>query len=155
MKFFLAHADTTDFGADTPDLLDLEQWQAQHTESSQHDGLMLDNVVDVAVLGRRLNGLQLIVLQFPKWTDGRAYTQAAMLRRRVGFRGEIRAVGEVLVDMAPLLARNGFDSAVLRADQNPQAAYRALQFFGPTDTPGGYYQGDVFEARPLFARSAA
>ncbi|MDE1980068.1 MAG: DUF934 domain-containing protein [Betaproteobacteria bacterium] len=135
----------------------MEQWQAQDTDSTQQDGLLLDNTVDVGGLGRQLAGLRLIVLQFPKWTDGRAYTQAAMLRRRVGFRGEIRAVGEVLVDMAPLLARNGFDTAVLRADQDPQAAYRALQFFDLADTPGAYsyYQGDVFEARPLFARTAA
>ena len=87
-----------------------------------------------------------IALQFPKWTDGRAYSQARLLRRRWRFAGEIRATGEVLVDMLPLLERTGFDAALLRGDQSIEAAERALRFFP------GHYQGDTKEPRPLFAR---
>lgn len=116
------------------------------------DGLMLDNAADVLALGGQLRGASLILLQFPKWTDGRAYTQAMLLRRRLRFRGEIRAVGDVRVDMVPLLARTGFDSAVLSEGQDPQVAANALRFFGAADT---YYQGDAVKMYPLFARSAA
>jgi hypothetical protein len=58
-----------------------------------------------------------VVLHFPKWTDGRAYSQAVLLRARLRFAGEIRATGEVLADMLPLLRRCGFDAVQLRADQ--------------------------------------
>jgi uncharacterized protein (DUF934 family) len=54
----------------------------------------------------------LVVLDFPKWVDGRAYSQAHILRNRYRFKGEIRATGEVLVDMMQLLKRTGFDEAV-------------------------------------------
>jgi len=89
--------------------------------------------------------IALVALHFPKWTDGRAYSQARLLRSRYRYVGEVRATGEVLVDMLPLLARTGFDAALLRADQSIDAAERALGFFP------GHYQADVLEHRPLFA----
>jgi uncharacterized protein (DUF934 family) len=92
---------------------------------------------------------RLIALQFPQWTDGRAYSQARLLRARLRFAGELRAVGEVLVDMLPLLQRSGFDAAQLRADQSPASARQALHFFD------AHYQGDVHDSRPVFARRAA
>ena len=81
----------------------------------------------------------LVALHFPKWVDGRAYSQAHLLRARYRFAGEIRATGDVLVDMLPLLQRTGFDAVQLRADQSAEAARRALAFFP------GHYQGDVAE----------
>ncbi len=69
-----------------------------------------------------------LALQFPKWTDGRAYSQAVLLRRRLGHVGRLVAVGDVVVDMLPLLARCGFDAARLRAGQNAQHARRAFDF---------------------------
>ena len=54
--------------------------------------------------------LKLIVLHFPKFTDGRAYSQARTLRGRLGYRGELRATGQVLRDQLPFLLRCGFDS---------------------------------------------
>jgi uncharacterized protein (DUF934 family) len=89
-------------------------------------------------------------LNFPKWTDGRAYTQAHILRKRFRFGGEIRATGDVLVDMMPLMARTGFDAVVLRGDQDRVAAERALGFFAAR----GHYQGDVQVTKPVFARTA-
>jgi uncharacterized protein (DUF934 family) len=88
-----------------------------------------------------------VALSFPKWVDGRAYSQARLLRMRYRFPREIRATGEVLVDMLPLLARTGFDAALLRGDQSLVHARRALGFFAE-----GHYQGDVRETRPRFAR---
>jgi uncharacterized protein (DUF934 family) len=84
-------------------------------------------------------------LQFPKWTDGRAYSQAHLLRSRLRFAGDIRATDQVLVDMMLPLKRTGFSSVVLRADQSRESAERALTFFS------GNYQADVLEHRPHFA----
>lgn len=96
-----------------------------------------------------LDGVARIDLHFPAFTDGRAHSQAFLLRRRLGFQGEIRATGDVLVDQLPLLARNGFSEAVLRADQDLAVAQRQLERFK------SYYQGDAVQARPRFVREAA
>ncbi len=92
-----------------------------------------------------LDGVQRIDLHFPSFTDGRAHSQAHLLRRRLGFAGEIRATGDVLVDQIPLLARNGFTHAVLRSDQDPAAAQLELARFAQ------HYQGDAVQRRPRFA----
>jgi uncharacterized protein (DUF934 family) len=72
--------------------------------------LALANTEDVLQLGTRLDGVRLIVLDFPKFTDGRAYSQARLLRERLGYQGELRAVGAVFLDQLPFLLRCGFDS---------------------------------------------
>jgi uncharacterized protein (DUF934 family) len=108
---------------------------------------LIDNTTDVETLS--LAGVKVIALQFPKWVDGRAYSQAVTLRRRLHYRGEIVATGEVLVDMAPLLARTGFSAMQLQAGQNETAARKAVAAF-----ERGHYQGDVHETRPWFARGA-
>jgi uncharacterized protein (DUF934 family) len=110
---------------------------------------VLANDVDVETIAADLHRYANIALVFPQWTDGRAYSQARLLRTRYRFRGEIRATGEVLADMTPLLARCGFDAVQLRADQAQEVAERALGFF-----PYGHYQGDVREALPRFRRGA-
>ena len=132
-------------------LLTLEQWHAVRDTwlAGLPVGVALANDFDVEELVADLPRLALIALQFPKWVDGRAYTQARLLRVRYRFAGEIRAVGDVLVDMLPLLARTGFDAVQLRGDQHRDAAERALTFFP------GHYQGDVSEPRPHFAQVLA
>lgn len=93
-----------------------------------------------------LEGITRVELQFPKFTDGRAYSQAFLLRRRLGFAGEIRATGDVLVDQLQQMQRSGFDSAVLRADQDLAVAQAQLQRYA------GFYQGDAATPQPAFAR---
>jgi len=116
-------------------------------QADGQDGRQLnDEHQDVETLEGDLPRLALVALHFPKWVDGRAYSQAHLLRARYRFEGEIRATGEVLVDMLPLLQRTGFDAVVLRGDQSQDAARRALGFFP------GHYQGDVRDAQPLFAK---
>ena len=61
-----------------------------------------------------LEGVARVQLNFPKFSDGRAFNQAFLLRRRLGFKGEIRATGDVLVDQLAQMKRSGFDVAVLR-----------------------------------------
>jgi uncharacterized protein (DUF934 family) len=99
--------------------------------------------------GVSLDGVTRIDLHFPKFTDGRAYSQAFLLRRRLGFTGEIRATGDVLIDQLVQMERTGFDVAVLRADQNIDFAQR--QF----DRYRGFYQGDAVTVKPVFAREGA
>ena len=72
--------------------------------------LTLANTDDVLALGGKLAGVKLVVLQFPKFTDGRAYSQARLLRERLGYTGELRATGAVFLDQLPFLLRCGFDS---------------------------------------------
>jgi uncharacterized protein (DUF934 family) len=91
--------------------------------------LLLDNTADVLARADEIGAAPAVVLQFPKWTDGRAYSQAVLLRGRLRFAGEVRASGEVLADMLPLLRRCGFDAVQLRADQKLESAQRALGFF--------------------------
>lgn len=67
-----------------------------------------------------------ISVNFPKFTDGRGYSSAVLLRSRLAFRGALRATGEVLVDQVLYLVRVGFDEIALRADQKVADAVRAL-----------------------------
>ena len=76
----------------------------------QSSSVSLANTDDVLALGPDINCFKLIVLHFPKFTDGRAYSQARLLRGRMGYRGELRATGNVLRDQLPFLLRCGFDS---------------------------------------------
>ncbi len=93
----------------------------------------------------KLEGVERIDLYFPKFTDGRAYSQAFLLRRRLGFQGEIRATGDVLIDQLVQMKRSGFDAAVLREDQNLDFAQ--VQF----DRFKTFYQGDAVATKPKFA----
>jgi len=130
-------------------LLTLEQWHAVRDTwpAGLVTGVNLPNTVDVESLAADLPRLALLVLNFPKWTDGRAYSQAHVLRSRLRYAGEVRAAGDVVVDMVPLLARTGFSQAALRHDQRVESAQRTLSQV--TD----HYQGDVSVTRPLFARA--
>ena len=94
-----------------------------------------------------LEGVHRIDLHFPKFTDGRAYSQAFLLRRRLGFQGEIRATGDVLIDQLVSMARTGFDVAVLREDLDASAAQRQFDRFP------AFYQGSAVDPQPLFAKA--
>lgn len=108
--------------------------------------LQLPNDADLQ--GLALGGVTRIDLHFPKFSDGRAFSQAVMLRRRLGFKGELRATGDVLVDQVVQMRRSGFDSAVLRADQDPAVAKRQFKGFQ------AFYQGDLRDRAPHFRRAA-
>ena len=96
-----------------------------------------------------LQGVERVELSFPKFTDGRAFSQAVLLRRRYGFTGDIRATGDVLIDQLVQMARSGFTSAVLAEGLSADAAERQFA------RSSAFYQGDAQEPRPLFARDSA
>jgi len=117
------------------------------TRANSQKVLQLPNDADIADLA--LDGVDCVELHFPKFSDGRAFSQAVLLRRRRRFTGELRATGDVLIDQLLHMQRCGFDSAVLREDQNPAFAQAQLERFA------AFYQGDVRQSAPLFAREAA
>lgn len=126
-----------------------EQWPAKGSEGYKPVGVILPNDSDIEVLEQDLAKLDLVVLQFPKWTDGRAYSQAHVLRARLRYAGEVRATGDVLVDMLPLLQRTGFTAVQLKDGQSETSARRQLEIVT------AHYQGDVVVTRPLFSRVPA
>ena len=95
-----------------------------------------------------LTGVQRIDLNFPKFTDGRAFSQARLLRTRLGFQGELRATGDVLIDQLVQMQRCGFDVAVLREGVDISDAQRQLERFH------GFYQGDAVHPEPHFVKAA-
>lgn len=119
------------------------------TPADDGGALVLANTVDVESVRDAVASAPAVTLDFPKWVDGRAYSQAHVLRARLRYTGEIRATGDVTVDMLPLLVRCGFTAVQLREGLSEESARRALTFF-----PAGHYQGDVLEPRPRFARRA-
>ena len=159
MKFIDRHTDSwlllpdSEIAGPAPHrLLTLAQWEAvrDNWPVDVPVGVLLPNTADVEDIAADLPRIALVALEFPKWVDGRAYSQAHVLRARLRYAGEIRATGEVLVDMMPLLQRCGVDAVVLREGERQASAERALGFF-----PAGHYQGDVLQTNPLFARKAA
>ena len=114
---------------------------------SGHGVLVLAN--DVNALEVNLDGITQVDLQFPAFTDGRAFTQAYLLRRRRGFTGDIRATGDVLIDQLVQMQRTGFSSAVLREGVDQADAQRQFERFG------GFYQADAIHYQPHFAGEKA
>lgn len=73
-------------------------------------GVEYPNTYDAQELAPHIGLLDLVLLDFPAFTDGRAYSQARVIRTDLGFTGELRATGDVLPDQAQFMARVGFDS---------------------------------------------
>ena len=124
---------------DGPVLLTAQRFLADADELLQRDaaiGVIWPNDRKVAELAPWIDRLSLIALVFPKFKDGRAYSQARLLRERYGFRGELRATGDVLRDQFQFLLRAGFDALEVKkpADANAfaQAAARFSVFYQPS-----------------------
>lgn len=114
-------------------VVSLERWQ-RDAEALAATGskvaVRLANTTDVRALPDSLLACPMIELLFPAFADGRAYSQARLLRERLGYHGQIRARGSAVVaDQLQGMARVGIDAFVLREDQNPETAARALHGF--------------------------
>lgn len=92
-------------------------------------GVLVPNTADIEAVHPEIADRPLIALQFPTFTDGRALSQAVVLRKRLGFRGELRALGDVIRDLVFWLGRCGFDSIVPRKDQSLEGCRAALTEF--------------------------
>ncbi|WP_175805430.1 DUF934 domain-containing protein [Burkholderia ambifaria] len=115
---------------------------ADDANASDTTALVISNDEELPPLAARIAQAARIDLHFPSFTDGRAYSQAYLLRKRFGFAGDLRATGDVLIDQLLLMERTGFSSAVLAADADLAAAQRQLDRFP------GFYQRDARTATP-------
>jgi len=104
---------------------------------------------DADALALPLDGVERVDLHFPSFTDGRAFSQAFLLRRRRGYQGDIRATGDVLIDQLVQMQRTGFSSAVLRDGVDPADAQRQFDRFP------AFYQGDAVNPQPHFVNDKA
>ena len=119
-----------------------------HVDDGDPKVLQLGNDADPLAIETCLEDVDRIDLVFPKFTDGRAYSQAFLLRRRLGFKGDIRATGDVLIDQLVQMERTGFSSAVLKEGVDASAAQRQFDRFPR------FYQGDAVQTAPHFADPA-
>lgn len=92
-------------------------------------GVLLLNTEDADELYAEIAGRPLLALEFPKFDDGRALTQARVLRGRLGYRGDLRAVGDILQYLAFVARRCGFNEIQPRTDQDLDGCLSALQDF--------------------------
>jgi len=120
--------------------------QPQRLLAAAPAGVWLSPTDEPAQVVPLFASIELIAVRFPVLGDGRGYSTAALLRNRHGWRGELRAIGDVLRDQLFFMRRVGFDSFVLRADRNIEEAVASLSDF--TDS----YQGSVEPALPAFRR---
>jgi uncharacterized protein (DUF934 family) len=116
-----------------------------HTAPAEGDPTTVALANDADALALPLDGVVRIDLHFPNFTDGRAFSQAYLLRRRRGFAGDIRATGDVLIDQLVQMQRTGFSSAVLKEGVDAADAQRQFERFQ------GFYQADAVQPKPIFS----
>ena len=104
---------------------------------------------EVESLAEDIGQLPIIAVDFPVFTDGRGFSTGRLLRDRYGFKGELRAVGDVFKDTLLYLWRCGFNAFAVRADKNIHEALKGLRDFTE------FYQAAADQPLPLFRRRSA
>jgi uncharacterized protein (DUF934 family) len=120
---FVNVADEDAIPASSAIILPLVRFQAEGAallDDGRSVGVLLQSDQMVEDLAYDLPRLSLVALSFPKYRDGRAYSSARLLRDRYGFDGEIRAVGDVLREVAGHMIRCGFDAFEPADNSTPQ-----------------------------------
>ena len=120
--------------------------QPERLQAARPAGVWLSPTDEPAQAVPLFGSIEVIAVQFPKFGDGRGYSTAALLRSRHDWRGELRAIGDVLRDQLFFMKRVGFDSFALRPDRNIEEALASLSDFSDS------YQGSVEPALPVFRR---
>lgn len=145
----------TDAPAESPLILPLTRWRERQSEAvlqgieASRDGLCLSPDDDPVELQPWLAVLPLIAIDFPSFRDGRGYSQAYLLRTRLDWRGELRAVGDVLRDQLSHMRQCGFDSFAVREDKSVHDALKGLAGMSVQ------YGRSAIEPRPLFRRRSS
>ncbi len=116
---------------------------AEHVCDDVQRVVTLPNDADPFAWREAIRDAQRVELHFPQFTDGRAYSQAWLIRRRLHFAGDLRATGDVLADPLIQMARTGFSSAVLKDGVDMADARRQLERFQ------AFYQGDAISGAPF------
>ena len=121
-------------------IVPLNVWLAQpavFVARNQPVGVWLDSHQDPAAIAGDIDAFAVIAVNFPKFADGRGYSIATLLRTRYGFKGELRAIGDVLRDQLFYMQRVGFNAFVVRPDKDIHDALKAFDDFS------GAYQGSA------------
>jgi len=129
--------------------LELVAAQTERVRASARAGIWLAPTDDPACTVEFFDWIALIGVRFPKFTDGRGLSSAVLLRTRYGWRGELRALDDVLPDQLFALRRVGFDSFALRRDQDAAGALAAFYPFSDS------YQGSADQPLPRYRRTSA
>ncbi|MCP3656479.1 DUF934 domain-containing protein [Herbaspirillum sp.] len=129
-------------------IVPLKVWQAQGDalKSRAEIGVWLASDERPEELKGQLDNFKVVAVDFPKFADGRGYSIAYNLRARLGYTGELRAIGDVLRDQLFYMQRVGFDAFAVRADKNIHDAVKGLTDFSEK------YQTSWDEKNPLFRR---
>ena len=140
----------SDVPAGIPAIVPLALWQSEAgaLRARGDTAVWLKPNDDPDALARDLVALPLIAIDFPKFTDGRGYSIARILREKLGFAGELRAIGDVLRDQLYYLRQCGFDAFAVRADRDLRDALKGLTDFSDN------YQATAAQPAPLFRRRA-
>jgi len=110
-------------------------------------GVVVDGATDPEALAPHLQRLSLIAIELPKFTDGRAYSLARLLRDRYGYTGTLRAVGHVLRDQLFYMWRCGFDEFDLAEGVNVEDAVAAFDDFTITYQPAEDHEQPIWRRR--------
>ena len=110
-------------------------------------GVLWPNSRRVNELAPHLDRLAMVALAFPTFKDGRAYSQARQLREQYGFRGELRATGDILRDQFLFLVRAGFDAFEVKKDADVEAFAEAIKRYSVFYQPTGDGRPAAFRAR--------
>lgn len=124
-------------------IIPLTYWRERRVPAA---GVWLTSEESIEELQADLDRLQMIALDFPKFVDGRSYSNACLLRRH-GYRGELRAIGDVLRDQLYFMQRCGFDSFELRPDRDPEDAIAAFREFSVRYQPAADGAPHLFRYR--------
>jgi uncharacterized protein (DUF934 family) len=143
-------ADDAAVPEDGPVTVSLKRWQAEGEALRSRTapvGVRLKNDETALALAGDAHRLPLIELEFPKFTDGRAFSQARILRDKLGYRGELRAFGNILRDQYFYMTRCGIDAVEL-PDEKPIDGYlAALKEFSAWYQPASDGRTTVLELR--------
>lgn len=143
-------ADDAPLPENRPAIVGLKRWRAERESLAALNrplGLLLepDDPLDDAI--RDLGRFDLIALSFPKFGDGRAFSKARLLRSRLGYKGELRAVGDVFKDQLLFMARCGFDSFDLKDGHDAKDALAAFGEFSVAYQPSAAAAGTALRGR--------
>jgi uncharacterized protein (DUF934 family) len=129
-------------------IVPLTHWLAQRDDLIARGdvAVWLEAGEEPEAIAADLDKLPLVAINFPVFRDGRGYSYARELRKRYGYQGEIRSIGDVLQDQLFYMWRVGFNAYDVRADRDLDEALAGLKVYSVT------YQGDVHTPEPIYRR---
>ncbi|MCZ6889775.1 MAG: DUF934 domain-containing protein [Gammaproteobacteria bacterium] len=129
---------------DGESIVPFDYWRTHGSEAPW--GVWVEGDFEVETLGPAVGDVPLIAVRFAVFSDGRGLSLGSMLRTRYGFTGELRAVGDILPDIASYLARSGFDAIEFKDAASAAVGIEMIS------TMSDAYQASVVQPQPPFRR---